>query len=287
MLAVSRTCHLLSSLALGRCTALTDAALIAVGKGCPNLRSLNISRCPGLTDAALLGLVGAFHDVTWTEIVYMIEGATHGPKEEERVEGSSSDEDEEGGEEEEEGHNNQPRRRTATSKGRHNNTNVNGRVLTLEGVVRQREQHELYGRREWVYKLEELDLHGCFSMGDGGLNCVLAVNPNLHALDISRCPSLTMSSVIQQLAKSCRNIRRMEMASCKPITDEDVSILLSPSEYSEYPFYPLKALNMADTCRELSDAAVAKIAEACPLLTDLYLTSCTNLTNKYVPTLKT
>ncbi|CAJ0651099.1 10059_t:CDS:2 [Entrophospora sp. SA101] len=111
-------------------------------------------------------------------------------------------------------------------------------------------------------RLERLTLGGCRKLTDEGLLKLLDKSEGLIALDVSDIENLT-DVVIELVGERCRRLQGLNVSMCKKITDKGITAIASKC----------KGLR-----RDITDKSVIDLAENCPHLLELDLTSCHQIT---------
>jgi len=126
---------------------------------------------------------------------------------------------------------------------------------------------------------ETLSLRGCLKITDRTIDNVIRYCPNLKALDISDCGSLTQDKISSLLhSPVSKTIEELHMNGIRWLTDRSVSSVFGPVLPS------LRVLTLR-RCIELKDTGITVLPSLCPLLIHLDISGCGRITSKGIRSL--
>ncbi|KAK0206390.1 hypothetical protein DFS33DRAFT_1314407 [Desarmillaria ectypa] len=116
-------------------------------------------------------------------------------------------------------------------------------------------------------KIQTLNLSGCVSLTDRALECICSLGEHLDVLILAHVSNITDSGVVK-LARSCFNLRCVDVAFCRNLTDMAVFELASINS--------LRRLSLIRV-HKLTDIAIFALAEHAIALERLHLCYCDRL----------
>ncbi|KAL6077083.1 hypothetical protein QOT17_002390 [Balamuthia mandrillaris] len=120
--------------------------------------------------------------------------------------------------------------------------------------------------------IESLDLSRCVNLEDSGVRSLAYSCPNLRVLNLSSCEEITDEGVIH-LARCCPRLRKVDFSKCRNLGDAAIIEIARCSKQN------LKKVGLYN-CINITDEAVAALAQHCPRLRSLDLASCEKITDK-------
>eukprot|EP01102_Stenamoeba_stenopodia_P007813 TRINITY_DN2206_c0_g2_i4.p1 TRINITY_DN2206_c0_g2~~TRINITY_DN2206_c0_g2_i4.p1 ORF type:complete len:1488 (+),score=274.93 TRINITY_DN2206_c0_g2_i4:992-5455(+) len=115
--------------------------------------------------------------------------------------------------------------------------------------------------------IASISLKKCHQITDPAFHLI---GDKLSQLDLSECPQISDSAIIEIANKSCGQLQVLKLAG-KNITDESMQALASKCRN-------LKELELV-CCESITDATVQFLSQSCHLLTSLSLSNCKNISN--------
>ncbi|KAB2629315.1 EIN3-binding F-box protein 1-like [Pyrus ussuriensis x Pyrus communis] len=119
--------------------------------------------------------------------------------------------------------------------------------------------------------LEKLDLSRCPAISDKGLIAIAKKCPNLTDVSLESCSNIGNGS-LQAIGQCCPNLRSISIKNCHLVGDQGIASLLSSTSYV-LTKVKLQALT-------ISDVSLAVIGHYGKAVTDLVLTSLSNVTER-------
>ncbi|KAG8765300.1 SCF ubiquitin ligase complex subunit [Ceratobasidium sp. 428] len=121
-------------------------------------------------------------------------------------------------------------------------------------------------------RLERLTLVGCSALTDESLETILSGMPQLVALDLTGVSSVTDRS-ITALARTASKLQGINLGGCKHVTDEGVGQLATHCTL-------LRRVKLAGL--HVTNRSVIHLARSCPLLLEMDLNGCTEISNRAI-----
>ena len=119
-----------------------------------------------------------------------------------------------------------------------------------------------------------LELSRCASLDDDALNAIAASLPHLKQLVVEDCQGVTDDG-LAVLASGCRGLTRVDVSGCPRVGEFGDRALLALGRYCN----DLVRLDMFG-CAHVQDAGMIAVARGCPLLEELRVTGCRELSGK-------
>jgi len=121
--------------------------------------------------------------------------------------------------------------------------------------------------------MQKLVLTNCIEITDATLLSVASHCPGLLHLDLSLCEKITDQGIVK-ISQGCVQLRSLSLEECH-VTDVGISTLASTVDGLGYGCFYLETIKLA-YCKNVTDAALTKLAKGCPNVATLDLSYCGN-----------